>query len=366
MTYAIRFATLAFGLGLFICAITAYAQSPSASNVWFVLERINPAPVSRIDWVSVGNVDAQRDGWVIVPRAATSFATALALADVHRLGDRFKTVCDHSFHVYRDPRTRLRSVSKDPVGGQILERTGLCCESAFEFAFPTPPGTAPATPDCRTLNLMSVAGTVRLTPAGWLSTSGIPITIPTVPPIVIPSMSAPPPRGSCKTVQKINQPESRDAAGKIKVEAATIHVMNCPGQGQIYIYQYRSRAGFRAVRPPIWSAIGGRDFPTFEQAEQAAVSGAGPVIDPPVQDKYSVYVGTWNGVGNAKGITMTIKSDRTMTFIDTRPAYARSDNNGRWGPDPNSNSNGISTALGYGLYYRNGVLVDPWNNIYTK
>ncbi len=382
MRHTMRFAALAFGLSILLCATAAHAQRqqtgvaafvPTVSrgqayvdDVWYVLERTIPAPASRTDWVAVGRSDAQRDGWRIT-RAPTSFALATALADVHRLDERFRTVCDKSYNVYRNPVTRGLSVSRDAVGGQLLESTGLCCENAFEIAFPTPPGTAPATGDCRTLPLLSVPGALlRLTPAGWRAVGGMPIPIPTVPPTVIPAASLPGPTGggSCRTVQKTNQPESRDASGRIRVEAATIHVMNCPSRGQIYVYQYLNRSGFRAIRPPDWGrAIGGRDFPTFEQAQQAAAAGEAPVISQPVQDKDSIFWGTWNGVGNAKGITMTLNRDYTMTFNDTRPAYQKS-GKGKW---VLLRPGFIDTDIGYGFWYLNdGRLRDPWGNFYVK
>lgn len=87
---------------------------------------------------------------------------------------------------------------------------------------------------------------------------------------------------ACQTVQRMNQPESRDATGRITVEAAIIHVMSCPGGVQMYIYQYLNRPGFRAIRPPDWGhAIGGQDFPTIEQAQQAAATGGQAAPPPP-------------------------------------------------------------------------------------
>ena len=76
-------------------------------------------------------------------------------------------------------------------------------------------------------------------------------------------------------VKQIQQAESLDASGRIRVEAAVIHVLACAGpgenEGQFYIYQYVKRSGFRAVQPPDWGhAIGGGDFATFEEATSAA------------------------------------------------------------------------------------------------
>ena len=365
MRETIRFAALAFCLSFLFCATASRGQA-QVDDVWYVLERTIPAPVSRSNWIAVGRSDAQRDGWRIVPRAPTSFAMALALADAYRLVDRFKTVCDKGFNVYKDPRTRTLSVSRDAVGGQILQRTGLCCEDAFDLAFPTPAGAAPATSDCRTLSLMSVPGaTVRPTSAGWRSTSGTPIPIPLVPPMWIPPANpSPAGGGSCQTVQRINQSESRDASGRITVEAATIHVMNCPA-GQVYVYQYLNRPGFRAIRPPDWGrAIGNQDFPTFEQAQQAVTGDETPVTTPPVNPKDSIFWGTWNGMGNAEGITVTFNRDYSMTFSDARPWYVRN-GGGKWHRDPDR-IDCVGSPINYSLWYKNGTLIDPWGNLYTK
>lgn len=78
--------------------------------------------------------------------------------------------------------------------------------------------------------------------------------------------------------QSASQPESRDPYGRITVEASVIHVVTCNGAGenggQFYIYQYVNRPGFRAIHPPDWGhAIGGGDYPSFEQAVGVACGG---------------------------------------------------------------------------------------------
>lgn len=79
----------------------------------------------------------------------------------------------------------------------------------------------------------------------------------------------------------------------------------------------------------------------------------------------SIFWGTWHGVGNAKGITMTINADYTMTYIDTRPGYEKSGKGG-WGRDT-SRVDFIATAIGYGFWYnKDGRLSDPWGNFYVK
>ena len=81
-------------------------------------------------------------------------------------------------------------------------------------------------------------------------------------------------------------------------------------------------------------------------------------------NKISMFVGTWNGTGNAKGITMTINKDYTMTFSDTRPGYEKS-GKGEWGLDPDR-VNCIYSPINYSLWYQDGKLSDPWANIYIK
>jgi len=79
----------------------------------------------------------------------------------------------------------------------------------------------------------------------------------------------------CQMGQTFNQAESRDAYGRLTVEAAAIDVVICSGQ-QFYIYQYLNRPGFRAIRPPNWAqAIGGRDYATFAEALAAAAASVG-------------------------------------------------------------------------------------------
>jgi hypothetical protein len=74
-----------------------------------------------------------------------------------------------------------------------------------------------------------------------------------------------------KVLSVTQQPESRDATGKITVEASIIHVVAKENGEQFYVYQYVNRPGFRTIRPPDWGhAIGGQDYPTFEQAVAAA------------------------------------------------------------------------------------------------
>lgn len=90
-----------------------------------------------------------------------------------------------------------------------------------------------------------------------------------------------------KEIGTMDQAEMRDAAGKVTVEASTIHVMACGGGSKpdIYVYEYKARRAFRAVQPPNWgTALGGKDFPTFSEAVSAGCAAAPPgglVLGPP-------------------------------------------------------------------------------------
>jgi hypothetical protein len=95
--------------------------------------------------------------------------------------------------------------------------------------------------------------------------------------LVILAADAAPARAYQK-IRDINQPEARDGAGRITVEDAVIHVVQCNGpheDGKVYyIYQYTKRVGFRAILPPDWgNSIGNRDFASFEEAAIAACGG---------------------------------------------------------------------------------------------
>ncbi len=81
----------------------------------------------------------------------------------------------------------------------------------------------------------------------------------------------------CTEVQTVNQPEQRDASGAITVEASIIHVMNCPGNRQVYLYEYLNRTAFRVINPPNWSRpVGGRDFGSSDEALSVAATGQPP------------------------------------------------------------------------------------------
>jgi hypothetical protein len=69
--------------------------------------------------------------------------------------------------------------------------------------------------------------------------------------------------------------ETRGPIGRFKAEAATIHHLQCnmgdAAGHSVLVYEYINRTGFEAVEPSVFgSVLGGRDFPTFDAAANAA------------------------------------------------------------------------------------------------
>jgi hypothetical protein len=100
------------------------------------------------------------------------------------------------------------------------------------------------------------------------------------------------PAHAYQVTQQMNQPEARDASGRITVEASIIHVVACNGAGenggQFYVYQYVNRPGFLAIKPPEWTRhIGGRQYASFQEAAGVACAAASPP-PPPVQRPASI------------------------------------------------------------------------------
>mgnify|MGYP001606030291 CR=1 FL=1 len=151
---------------------------------WLVWERLVPPPSSRTDWIAIAQ-DYPGYPWVL--RAASgrfdTFAEAAVAADAVRVSPAFTGVCDRSWELYSNAQG-ARSVSRDPPpgGGFTLERGGLCCEEAFNQAFPGPAGD-----DCRSMRLLSDPSVVVApsVPAGAAS----PAVAPAPGPGVLPSLS---------------------------------------------------------------------------------------------------------------------------------------------------------------------------------
>ncbi len=360
--FAIRTAVLVGSLSLFFCLPHGLAQTV---NDWQVYERFLPPPVSRMDYVMVGRPLDATEGWRMVPLAPRTFAQAVAFADSYRLGYRFKSVCDKSYSVYRNPDTNQFSVSREAVPSRLLVKAWMCCEDAFELAFPTPGSTA-ATNDCRTTTISSLPGLpmARWTSSGlfWAGTN-----IEVDPDrLVAPSLGGRDPRfGVCSSKGRTNQTETRDGFGRIRTEAATIHILDCPGRGEVYIYEYTNRRGFRAIKPPNWgAALGGRDFETMELAVQAASDGDKPDKAPNPYDRYRAFWGTWRGTKVASGITIVLRPDGTGTYNDIRPGYERNISDGRWAA---ADTSGCVVAVAFRLCLQsNGTALDPWGNVYSK
>lgn len=118
-----------------------------------------------------------------------------------------------------------------------------------------------------------------------------------------------------------------------------------------------SRAGW--VREATWGCLCPRGYVPGADGKKCVQ------IKPTTTEPDSVFVGTWNGTGNAKGITLVINKDGTGVFTDTRPGQPPRPNGGKgkWVLD---RPGFIVTDIGFGFWFRNGVLVDPWDNIYTK
>ena len=110
---------------------------------------------------------------------------------------------------------------------------------------------------------------------------------------------------TCGFVRRLTQAESRDAYGRIIVEASVIYEVNCNGR-QFYIYDYIKRPGcspegatgpncFRAIRVPDWGrAIGGRDFSSYAEAIAAAAAAASGGGSTPT-DSRGELTGKWKG-----------------------------------------------------------------------
>ncbi len=348
-------ASLIASLLVLVCPSASLAQD---DRVWYVLERFLPKPATRTDWITISKAEGGLDGWRIISRAPMTWTDAATFADDYRLGGNFRSACDKSYSVYRNPDNNQLGVSRDSVPSRLLVKPWVCCEEAFEMAFPTPPGATGMTNDCRTVRLLS-GGSARITPWGWIF-EGTPGGRDPRDPIRGNDRGT----GQCRPVRRINQPESRDANGRVLTEAANINVMNCQGR-EVYIYEYMNRRGFRAIQPPNWATpIGGRDFGSYEEALQAveAPDKKPPIVNP--YEKYKAYWGTWRGTKVANGITIVINPDGSGSYVDTRRGYERNTPNGKWAAGDPAN---CIVAIHFNLCIQpDGTARDPWLNVYTK
>ncbi len=205
---------LATMIAVILIGLVLRLASPveAVSEGYCVFERIDahsPAShvISRTDWLSVAQCSEaamMAPRWLRAPENPPSSqmtaAEASALMDGIRLSfgspgptDRFHQRCDRSHTVWNKAGTNppVRAFTHVDLGtetagiGYIPEKTGLCCEDAAMMVSPAP------APDCRAFNLVSVAGQVARTPAGWTMIGGpVTVTPPGKPPITISAMAS--------------------------------------------------------------------------------------------------------------------------------------------------------------------------------
>lgn len=152
---------------------------------------------------------------------------------------------------------------------------------------------------------------------------------------------------------------SIDGQGSTKTDSdgyARFTISNEFIKGETYLRAMVSKSDFKEK----WSDIGIDLLKPREEPRYYSI-----VIEKAAENRDRIFWGTWTGTGNAKGITMTINRDYTMTFSDTRPGYEKSGKGG-WGRDT-SRVDFIAAAIGYGFWYHaDGRLSDPWGNFYVK
>jgi len=173
---------------------TTFAAGETAQRPWSVWRRRAGCAGSRNDWMTVSQDYPGGLGWLPAQASHShpTFAAAMAELDMLRLTDcPAETPACNSFRndcckmdVFQNPSTKAFTVvnaGDNPGPGVILVRSRLCCEDAALLSGIALP--------CLDLKLASVPGAiVRKTHSGFVSLAG-PITIPSTPPIVIPSLS---------------------------------------------------------------------------------------------------------------------------------------------------------------------------------
>lgn len=242
---------------LALLALVMSATALAAADEWFIWERLLPPPTTRADWLAVAKQPGPApigEGWRLFDsKPYATFEEAMAAMGAIRATPQFLARCDRRWHVYKNVATNefapFDSKQIGPIGpGYILDRTDLCCETAFEYAF----------------------GPGFYKQCGAVGPAGSPDRTHT----------------ACRTTGSMRQAANRDASGRLLVEAAIIHVLQCAGPKgpeTLYVYQYVDRPGVRVIRPGDWAtAIGGRDFGSLEEAVAvAATAGVPPPAEPP-------------------------------------------------------------------------------------
>jgi hypothetical protein len=249
------------------------------------------------DWVCQ-EADAAAKRKVLMPVFLDSVTPPLGLAHIHAadLVDWTASGGGKLPHVLK-----LAIVRKLPVGGATAAAAAI---PAAEIEEPkpmvpkAPPAPAPAppapSPTQRTGLYALIGGAVAVVAALAI---GSYFLLAGNKPAPTPVAASTPPQQQAAAkhteIGLLSQAETRDAAGKITTEAATIHVIACAngsGGGHtpagIYVYEYTKRAGFRAVQPPNWgTALGGKEFATLGEAIAtgcaAAPAASGERTQPP-------------------------------------------------------------------------------------
>lgn len=200
------------------------------------------------------------------------------------------------------------------------------------------------------------------------------------------------PTQAANLIRQFQQAEQRGPSGQLLTEEATIYVVACIGAnengGQFWIYQYHKRPGFRIIipsdvrtitnqpgvlGPSHWaSAIGGRDWPTFQQAVSLACARAGtpqplaPTVPQPLPPAVNVS-GQWRLATNCKfpnppwqaTITLAQAADGSVTASTSNDTLStvqvQPNTPAAWGSKMKSQVSGYQLTL---LLYPNG-----WNSV---
>ena len=237
-------------------------EAVSGPDDWYLWERVSPPPVTRIDWLAVAKEPGPApigEGWRLFDtRPYPSREAAYAAMSEVRTTPQFLDRCDLRWNLYKNVATNeltpFDGKQIGPIGpGYILEQVGLCCETAFQYAF----------------------GPGVYEQCGGIGPKDLPVAT----------------SRACRRTGTIQQPGKKDADGRILVEAATIQVVQChgpKGPETLYVYQYLDRPGNRVIRPGEWGkAIGGKDFASFDEALATAATASTPTTTPPASGSIS-------------------------------------------------------------------------------
>lgn len=176
-------------IGVFLLPAT-YPAAQTENRPWRIWRNKAECAGSRNGWLAAAQDYPGGQGWLPAngSRPQPTFAAAMAELDRLRLTDcfpdtaactSFKNDCC-LFNVWRNTANRSFSVVRaedNPGPGFILEKSGMCCEDAAEFA-----GLELG---CGDLRLSSSPAVIVRKTAGKFVSLGGPVTIPSNPPIVL-------------------------------------------------------------------------------------------------------------------------------------------------------------------------------------